>query len=155
MARLKHHQWKPWRICLFQLGLHSGHIDELVEELREYMCPQFWTVRSRIYSQRILHTNHTSCRLFMLSKFQSSLWSFEVNFSLLKAFLKGLEEKNYKIRLVLTNHNPRIFFQRRGGHIAQSPVVLSHPESILLRSNSSFVASFQRLKIKWVINYDS
>ena len=79
---------------------------------------------------------------------RSYLRSFKVTSSLFKAFLKDLVEKNYKIRLALPSHNLRIFCQPRGGHIAKSPSVLSHLESILLKSNSSFVASFQRLNSK-------
>ena len=82
-----------------------------------------------------------------LKKFAKVTWGQ----NLFKAFLKGSEGKNYKTRLDLTSHNLKTFFRPRDGHIAQNLLVLSHLGSILLKSNSSFVASFQHLKIKWVI----
>ena len=73
--------------------------------------------------------------------------SFEVKRDYFKAFLMDLVVGNCRTRLDWTSRMPRIFFLPRDGHTAGNPLVLSHLESILLKSNSLFAASLQRLKM--------
>ena len=149
-ALLMHHQWIPLRIYLFQLVLLSNHIDELDEGPRAYMFHLLWMVRVRISFQHTLHTSHTSYRLFRLWNRCHSRLSKVVR-GHVKVFLKGLEEESCKIRPDLTNRKPRISDRPRDGHIAAILLVWWRLGSILLKLNSWFVASWQHLKIKWVI----